>query len=75
VLAMLIIGDDRRTNRRVAFDPRPGSVLLGALLMIALAIWIGGLTWILAGVGILAMITALRDIASWFRVFSGRRDA
>jgi len=50
-------------------------VLLGALLMIALAIWIGGLTWILAGVGILAMITALRDIASWFRVFSGRRDA
>jgi len=71
---MILIGYDRRTNRRIAYNPRPGSALLGALFAALIGGMAGGVFgWVLIAIAALATWVAIGDIFAWFRVFSKRR--
>lgn len=64
---MILIGDDQRTGRKVAYNPRPGLTTLGGIMFILIGLMLRGWWLILAVVGALAIYQALRDICSWMR--------
>jgi len=71
---MLISGYDRRTNRRIIYNPRPGSGLLFALFACIIGLLFRGVIgWILVALAAITALTAMSDILAWFRVYGKSR--